>query len=94
MEQVIRNVRDIEVVARETLEKLLGHRLRENQQIVIRIVNLERSAPAAGEAPRQDGTAGAALPEWCNVYDGLTEEEVAELEKVILTRADLSRFAE
>jgi hypothetical protein len=30
------------------------------------------------------------LPEWCNVYEGLADEEIADLEKTILTRADLS----
>ena len=31
------------------------------------------------------------LPDWCNVYAGLTDDEVAEVEKVILQRADLTR---
>jgi hypothetical protein len=31
------------------------------------------------------------LPEWCHVYDGLSDEQVAEFESVILQRADLTR---
>lgn len=31
------------------------------------------------------------LPEWCNVYDGLTDQQLEEMEAVILERADLSR---
>lgn len=37
------------------------------------------------------GTAAGKLPEWCNVYAGLTDDEIADLEKRILTRADLTR---
>jgi hypothetical protein len=31
------------------------------------------------------------LPAWCNVYEGLTDWQVADLEKIVLTRADLTR---
>lgn len=34
------------------------------------------------------------LPEWCNVYAGLSDEEIAELEETILTRADLTRSSD
>ena len=43
---------------------------------------------------RGNGTREGKLPEWCNVYEGLTDEEIADLEKTILTRADLSRPSE
>jgi hypothetical protein len=38
-----------------------------------------------------NGTAVGMLPEWCNAYAGLTDEEIADLEQTILTRADLTR---
>jgi len=41
-----------------------------------------------------NGTAAGKLPEWCNVYAGLSDEEIADVEKTILTRADLSRPSE
>ena len=31
------------------------------------------------------------LPAWCDVYKGLSDEEITELEPTILTRADLTR---
>ena len=31
------------------------------------------------------------LPDWCNVYEGLSDEEIAEIERIALTRADLTR---
>jgi hypothetical protein len=33
----------------------------------------------------------SALPDWCNVYDGLSDDEIAAAEQVILQRADLTR---
>ena len=30
------------------------------------------------------------LPDWCNVYDGLSDEEIEDLENTILNRADLT----
>ncbi len=34
------------------------------------------------------------LPDWCNVYAGLSDEEIAEIEKIVLRRADLTRPTE
>ena len=31
------------------------------------------------------------LPEWCKVFDGMTDEEFAELEKIILDRSNFMR---
>ena len=64
---------------------LVGHALRENQQLVVQVVNLDLAT-----ARPAHGTAEGKLPEWCNVYAGLTDEEIAGLEKTILTRADVS----
>ena len=90
METVIRNVGDIDARDRQALEHVLGQRLRENQQLVIGIVNLH--VPPDG-APR--GTNGTpTLPEWCNVYSGLSDDDIADLEKAILQRADFSRPSE
>lgn len=78
MEAVIRKVRDIEADERRALEHVIGQQLTENQQIIIQVVDLGNS--------RSDQ-----LPEWCNVYEGLTEQEIDELESVIRERADLAR---
>ena len=29
--------------------------------------------------------------DWCNVYDGLSEEHLAEIEAIVLTRSDFTR---
>ena len=93
METVIRNVGDIDARDREALEHVLGCALRENQQLLIGIVNLQVQSVPVPE-PSRCSNGSPVLPEWCNVYDGLSEDEVADLEKTILQRADLSRFSE
>lgn len=85
MKQTTHQVGELNNAERSTLERLLGHPLRENEQLVIQISIASRQPeilPAAG------------LPDWCNVFEGLTEEEVADVEKAALRRADLSRRRE
>lgn len=50
------------------------------------------SATKQSAASISDG--GPVLPEWCDVYAGLSDQEIAELEQVILRRADFSRYCE
>jgi hypothetical protein len=88
METVIRNVGDID--ARQALEHVVGHRLRENQQLVIGIVTPQ---VAPKDAPG-GGNGAPTLPDWCNVYSGLSDDRIADLEKYILPRADFSRPSE
>lgn len=90
MKTIIRNAADLDRSDRTLLERLLGERLSDDQQLVIGVLDRHpRGEPshqvhvALAEAP--------ALPDWCNVYEGLSDEEIADLERVILQRADLSR---
>jgi hypothetical protein len=64
--------------------------LSEGQQIVIRVVNAETVAPQ----PVKGGATDEQIPDWWNVYEGLTEEEVDRLDKAIRERADLTRHFE
>lgn len=92
MDTVIRNVGDIDAGDRQALERVLGRCLLENQQLVVQVVNLQVAPAAAAKAAPQTGS--PVLPEWCNVYARLSDDEIADLEKTILTRADLTRPAE
>jgi len=87
METVIRNVGDIDAQDRQALEHVLGQPLRENQQLVIGIV--ERQPAPCATAREANGS--LQLPDWCNVYSGLSDAQMADLETTILQRADLSR---
>lgn len=93
MADFVRNVSEIDSTDRQAMEHLLGQPLRENEQLVIRVVPVKPSAEASGKPLSSSGTT-AVLPEWCNVYAGLSDEEIAELERTILTRADLTRPSE
>jgi hypothetical protein len=75
METVIRNVGDIDSHDRQALEHVLGKTLRTNQQLVITIVNLQERPEVSAEGVPQDRNGAAVLPEWCNVYAGMSDEE-------------------
>lgn len=89
MEAIIRNVRDLKTGERRVLENVLGQQLQENQQVIIQVVTLG-SEPA--ESKEADGIASSGkLPDWCNVCEGLTDQEISEVEEVILQRSNLPR---
>jgi len=83
METVIRNVRDLAEPDRSAAERLVGFTLRDNQQLIIQIVSFDL-APQASDGP------GDELPVWCNVYEGLTDGQIADIEKAIM-RTSASR---
>lgn len=91
MESVIRNVRDIDSRERQALEHVLGQQLKENQKIIIQVVTLQNEPIENEEA---EPTTGAPLPDWCNVFAGLNDEQVAGVEEVMQQRTDLSRASE
>lgn len=90
METIIRNVRDLASDERRFYEQTLGHSLADDQQIIIQVT----SAVTAGSLPPDDrvqvGGVGA-LPAWCNVFEGLSDDEIAEVERIALQRSDMSR---
>ncbi|MBW3539127.1 MAG: hypothetical protein KY476_02550 [Planctomycetes bacterium] len=77
MESVIRNVKDIDANERRYLEGTLGRQLQENQQVVIRVIDLgvepdaatRRAALADASAIARKGRANAAAR-------GVSEEQV------------------
>ncbi len=89
MESISRNVRDMGSADRRALEHVVGQTLRDNQKLVIQILSVDLlESPPATAAP------AGQLPDWCNVYEGLSDAEIAELEKTVLQRADLTRSSE
>lgn len=87
MVTITRNVKDIPSDDRRALEHVFGQQLAENQRITISIAESESliTEPIQG-----NGT----LPSWCNVFEGMSDAEIAEIEKIALTRAELSRTFE
>jgi len=92
MKTIVRNAADLNRDDRTLLERLLGEQLHDDQQLVIGVVDRQsRREPLDGT---NISTADVpALPDWCNVYEGLSDEEIADLERIILQRADLSRLS-
>jgi hypothetical protein len=86
MESIICSVKDIETADRQAFEHILGRPLADHQQLIIRVVNADMATTRRATEPT-----AVTLPDWCNVYEGLSDDEVSALEDVVLTRADLSR---
>ena len=79
METIVRNVSDLQKNERSAAEQLVGHSVRENQQLIIQLADIE-FGPAPSGAVASEGK----LPDWCNVYEGLTDAEIDEIEKSIV----------
>jgi hypothetical protein len=92
METIIRHVRDINSAERRVLEHVIGRRLDENQKVIFQVV--ASSDPTAESTGARDTAGQGKLPDWCNVYAGLSDEEIAEVERIVLQRADLTRPSE
>ncbi len=84
METITRRVRDLEAIERSAVERLVGHGLRENQQLIIQVVNVD----LGGETPATGTPSG--LPSWCNVYEGMSGEDISNVEQSII-RNNVSR---
>ena len=90
METIIHSVRDIEPANRQVLETLVGQRLSDDQQVVINVVS-----PSAAPAPNSPlEPMPVTVPAWWNVYAGLSDEEIEQLDQAIRQRADLTRIGE
>ncbi len=90
MDSIIRNVTDIDQADRQALEHVIGQHLRENQQVVISVLNVDMSKPL----PAQTHSTEDRIPEWWKVYDGLSDDEVDRLDGAIRQRANLTRVFE
>ena len=87
METVVRNVRDLDQSERSTLERVVGHQLRETQQVIVNVIDLDLTAVETDGANQQ----GTTVPGWWKIYEGLSDEEVDRLDQAIRQRADLTR---
>lgn len=93
METIIRNVSDLPANDRSAAERLVGHELTPNQQLVIVVKDQVAKKPMSSVSV-SDPPSTPKLPDWCNVYQGLSDQDIDEVEKIILNRADLSRPGE
>ena len=90
MEKITRHVQDLGSEEKRVYESVLGHALHANQQIILHVITPQETAEETPTTQQPPGT----LPDWCNVYDGLSDEEIDEMEKVILDRSNWSRSSQ
>ena len=81
MESISRTVGDLPPPQRQAIEQVLGHPLRDDQRVTIS-VQPEIAQPVTIPV----------LPDWLNLYAGLTDEDVNDLESVILRRDQSARM--
>jgi hypothetical protein len=88
METISRHVDELRPQERSAVEMLLGHSLRGTERLILQIVDVDEAQP-----PTQDSRPDELLPAWCNVYEGLTDEEMEKIGESIL-RCNLTRSFE
>lgn len=67
-----------------TLEEVIGRQLTANQRLIISVI--EVTIPQTSTAkPMQT------LEDWTHVYNGLGDDEIADIDKIAKTRANLTR---
>ena len=80
MNAITRHVKDLDAAERQAIEHMLGQQLQENQQLMIQVINLDLA-----KSESEQGTAShGALPDWCNVYAGMSAEEIDTVEQSIV----------
>ena len=88
METITRQVGELQDNERSAAELLVGHSLRGNERLILQVLELDVVQP-----PEQGSQPVESLPAWCNVYEGLTDEEVEKIDQSI-TRCNLTRSVE
>jgi hypothetical protein len=90
METITRNVSDLAAPERSALERVVGHPLRETQQIILNVLNLELAKAESAEPNPLTGP----IPDYWKVYEGLDDKRIEELTTAINQRANLTRSFE
>ncbi|MDZ4781031.1 MAG: hypothetical protein SGJ19_12320 [Planctomycetia bacterium] len=86
MTPIIRDVSDLGDDERRAFELVLGQPLRDDQQIVLGVRPSSRSAEVEPAEQRSDS-----IPDWWQVYAGLSDAEIDQLDAPIRQRADFTR---
>ncbi|WP_425614721.1 hypothetical protein NA78x_004596 [Anatilimnocola sp. NA78] len=77
---------DFDEPVRRLLEQELGGPVLDSQKVVIKVFDPEAKSPEASSAKESP-----ALPDWCNVYAGLSDAAVDRLDHATKQRLDLTR---
>ena len=85
METITRDVGQMKTQERSAAELLGGHALREHERVIVHVLEMPIPASATDARPPQS------IDSWMHIYDGLSDEEIDEIDAVINTRANLTR---
>ena len=85
MDTITRDVRDLPEPERSSLERLIGHQLRDTQRIILQVINVTPPNLTVGAQDSAD------VPSWWRIYDGLSETEADQLDEAVGQRANLTR---
>lgn len=88
METITRDVGQMKSQERSAAELLVGHALREHERVIVHVLSVDAVETVADETQPT-----ATLPDWCNVYKGMTDAEVDEVQQSI-TRCNVTRSFE
>lgn len=77
------DVVSLDAAHRRALEEVVGRELAENQRLTISVSDI--AAPS--DTPKR----AQSLKDWTGVYEGLSDEEIDEVDTIIKTRANLTR---
>lgn len=97
MVSITRLVDNLTQPERQVYEAVLGRELHAGQKVLLQLI--EDEAPFSEEeqqpSPSHQSTsingAHSPLPEWCDVFRGLSDEEIDAVDKAILSRSHTSR---
>ena len=79
------DVMTLDATHRQALEDLIGVQLQANQRLIIGVTEIDR--PASEGTPRR----AQSLEDWTKVYEGLSDEQVEEIDRIAKSRANLTR---
>jgi hypothetical protein len=79
------DVMTLDATHRRALEEVIGVQLQANQRLIIGVTEIDVSASEA--TPRRTQT----VQDWTKVYEGLSDEQIEEIDRIAKTRADLTR---
>lgn len=81
-------VTTLDPLHRRALEDLVGHQLAANQRLIIQVAECTPGSTSdVPSQPRQQQT----VAEWTALYEGLTDEQIETIDRVLRTRANLTR---
>jgi hypothetical protein len=90
VESIKRCVKDINVADRRALEHVIGQHLSENQQVVIQVLDVDVANRDIPSNPQ--GIEPPTLPPWCNIYEGLSDADIDDLDSSIVRSHDSHYF--